>query len=102
MNPFKYGKIVSKNFFYNRKNELKRIKDTLSGGNNLVLYVPRRYGKSSLVNKALSELEKEGFTTVYIDFMSVYSIESFIRNYSIAIMSNKKNLLKKLPNIFQE
>ncbi len=51
MNPFKYGKIVSGAYFYNRKTELARIKSTLSGGNNLVLYAPRRYGKSSLVNK---------------------------------------------------
>ena len=45
MNPFKYGTIVSGSFFYNRKTELERIKATLSGGNNLVLYAPRRYGK---------------------------------------------------------
>lgn len=52
MNPFKYGKIVSGEFFYDRREELQRIKETLKGGNNLVLYAPRRYGKSSLVHKA--------------------------------------------------
>ncbi|VAX24516.1 hypothetical protein MNBD_IGNAVI01-1187 [hydrothermal vent metagenome] len=96
MNPFKYGKIVSGGFFYNRKEELERIKATLSGGNNLVLYAPRRYGKSSLVNKALVELEKKGFATVYIDFMSVYSREIFIRNYSNAIVSKRKNSIEKI------
>ena len=47
MNPFKYGKIVEGEYFYDREDELLRIKSTLSGGNNLVLYAPRRYGKSS-------------------------------------------------------
>lgn len=96
MNPFKYGKIVSGSFFYNRKAELERIGTTLSGGNNLVLYAPRRYGKSSLVNKALMELEKKGFTTVYIDFMGIYSRETFIRNYSHAIVSKKKKSIEKI------
>ena len=96
MNPFKYGNIVSGKFFYNRKVELERVKATLSGGNNLVLYAPRRYGKSSLVNKALIELGKEGFITVYIDFMAIYSSEIFIRNYSNAVVSKKKSSIEKI------
>ncbi|MBL1214490.1 MAG: ATP-binding protein [Ignavibacteriae bacterium] len=95
MNPFKYGKIVSGDYFYNRKDELKRIKATLSGGNNIVLYAPRRYGKSSLVNKALDELQKEGFTTVYLDFMSIYSREVFIKNYSNGIAQKEQHSIEK-------
>jgi len=95
VNPFKYGKIVSGNYYYNRKEELKRIQSTLSGGNNLVLYAPRRYGKSSLVNKVLTELEKEDFTTIYIDFMSVYSREIFIRNYSNLVAGKKGGSIEK-------
>jgi len=52
MNPFMYGKIVTGKHFFDRVDELKRILDTLEGGNNLVLYAPRRYGKSSLVKRA--------------------------------------------------
>ena len=96
MNPFKYGKVVSGSYFYNRKSELARIKSTLSGGNNLVLYAPRRYGKSSLVNKVLSELESEGYNTVYLDFMSVYSREVFIKNYSKAIVKKEKSSIEKV------
>lgn len=96
MNPFKYGKIVSGKYFYNRKDELARIKSTLSNGNNLVLYAPRRYGKSSLVNKALNELESEGYTTVYLDFMSIYSREVFIKNYSKAIIEKEKSSIEKI------
>ena len=102
MNPFKYGKIVSGNYFYNRKEELKRLKSTLAGGNNLVLYAPRRYGKSSLVNKVLKELEKEGFTTIYIDFMSIYSRETFVKNYSNAIADKKRNSIEKSVKFFSK
>ena len=94
-NPFKFGSIVSGDYFYNREDELLRIKQTLRGGNNITLYAPRRYGKSSLVNKALNELEKEGFITVYIDFMSVYSRDTFIKKYSSAITSSEPASIEK-------
>lgn len=95
MNPFKYGQIVEGEYFYDREEELLRIKSTLSGGNNLVLYAPRRYGKSSLVKKALKELNKDGFITVYIDFMAIYSRDSFIKAYSKEITMNDKNPIEK-------
>ncbi|GHT72693.1 hypothetical protein AGMMS50262_02200 [Bacteroidia bacterium] len=41
MNPFSYGTIVKGSNFYDRKEECARIVETLSGGNNLVLYAPR-------------------------------------------------------------
>jgi len=94
MNPFKYGKIVEGEFFYDRVEELKRIKDTLKGGNNLVLYAPRRYGKSSLVHKALNELQAEGFNTLYLDFLSIYSREVFIKNYSKLIAEKNSSLIE--------
>ena len=99
-NPFKFGSIVSGDYFYNREEDLLRIKQTLSGGNNITLFAPRRYGKSSLVKKTLGELEKEGYNTVYLDFMSVYSQETFITNYSRAIAESQKasleNTVKKI------
>ena len=82
-NPFKFGKIVYDKHFYNREKELQKIKATLSSGNNIALYAPRRYGKSSLIAKALNELEKEGYVCVHFDFMSVYSQKTFIENYSL-------------------
>ena len=94
-NPFKFGNIVSGDFFYNREDELLRIKQTLVGGNNITLYAPRRFGKSSLVNKALKELEEEGFTTVYLDIMSIYSRDTFIKNYTRAIAGKQSASLEK-------
>ena len=81
--------------------QCQRIVSTLSGGNNLVLFAPRRFGKTSLVFRAIEELEKQGYTCVYFDFMPVYSRESFIEAYSKAILSRQKNLqtaVKKLAS----
>lgn len=101
INPFKFGSVVSGDFFYNREEELLRVKQTLAGGNNLTLYAPRRYGKTSLVNKALKELNKEGFITVYIDMMSIYSRDTFIRNFTKAISKKQKSIETAVKKIAQ-
>ena len=92
MNPFLYGNIVSGEYFYDRAEELLQIKQTIIGGNNLVLYARRRYGKSSLVKKILNELQQEGYVTIYLDFMAVLSQQSFIENYAKEIFKANSNV----------
>jgi AAA+ ATPase superfamily predicted ATPase len=99
MNPFSYGTIVKGSSFYDRKDECARIVNTLSGGNNVVLYAPRRFGKTSLIFKAIEQLEKDGFICIYFDFMTVFSPESFVRLYTKAL-SDKQSNLSKFAQIF--
>jgi AAA+ ATPase superfamily predicted ATPase len=94
MNPFSYGTIVKGSNFYDRKEECARIVDTLSGGNNLVLYAPRRFGKTSLIFRVIEQLEAQGFICVYFDFMPVFSPESFVRLYAKALSAKQTNLQK--------
>lgn len=101
MNPFKYGTVVEEPFFFDRQDELKQIVETLKGGNNMVLYAPRRYGKTSLVMKAIRELEKDGYQCIYLDFMTIYSRESFIENYSKTILA-RQSQWKKALKIFSD
>ena len=77
MNPFKYGGVVSGEFFYNRVDDVKRIKADIQNGNNLIIYAPRRYGKTSLIIKILSELENESINTIYIDFLTLLIKRNF-------------------------
>ena len=99
MNPFSYGSIVRGPYFYDRVPECKRIVSTLSGGNNLVLFAPRRYGKTSLVFRAIEELEKMDYICIYFDFMPVYSRESFIEAYSKAILAKQSNLQRAVKSM---
>jgi AAA+ ATPase superfamily predicted ATPase len=91
MNPFR---IVRGEQFYDRKEESAHIVKTLSGGNNLVLYAPRRFGKTSLVFRVIEELEAQGFICIYFDFMPVFSPESFVRLYTKALSLKQSNLQK--------
>jgi uncharacterized protein len=99
MNPFSYGTVVKEPYFFDRKEERERIVSTLAGGNNLVLYAPRRYGKTSLVMKVIEDLNALGYTSVYFDFMTVYSRESFIEVYSKAVFSKQGNAGKAIETI---
>jgi len=92
MNPFSYGAVVKGTNFYDREEDCKRIVDTLAGGNNLVLYAPRRFGKTSLVFKAMEQLKKQGFICVYFDFMPVFSPESFVRLYTKSLVAKQSSL----------
>ena len=72
MNPFKFGTIVEDEYFTDRVNELAQIKQLLNSENHLVLISPRRFGKSSLVARALRQIGRPAIT---IDFMKVLNVE---------------------------
>lgn len=60
-NPFKFGTVVDGAYFTDRKEELKFVKQTISSMNHLILISPRRYGKTSLVYKALKDAKRPTF-----------------------------------------
>jgi len=57
-NPFKFGSVVDEPYFTNRVNELQRVKQLLQSHNHLILMSPRRYGKTSLILKAVNALKR--------------------------------------------
>lgn len=75
MNPFSYGTIVRGDAFFDRRKETDLLTSTLAGGNNVVLFAPRRYGKTSLVFRVMDRLEEQGIPCLYIDLMSAFSLE---------------------------
>jgi AAA+ ATPase superfamily predicted ATPase len=88
MNPFKYGTVVADRYFIDREKEIAQIKDDLLNGINIILYAPRRYGKTSLVMQILNDLKASQIKTVYLDLFQVYSRESFIRLYAAKVMES--------------
>lgn len=81
-NPFHYGSKVSGEAFYDRREIKAFMMNALDGCNNVVLYGPRRYGKSSLVAEMMDELSAKGTTCVYLNMMNVASLADFILAYS--------------------
>lgn len=81
-NPFNYLQFATGDRFYDREEIRKDLKSRfLSGQTNVVLYGPRRYGKSSLVAELTTDLEKAGIPCVTLDVVKVPSIELFAAAY---------------------
>ena len=57
-NPFKFGTVVEDEYFTDRKEELQYVKQVMSSENHLILISPRRFGKTSLVLKAVKLLAR--------------------------------------------
>lgn len=74
MNPFKFGTIVENEFFTDRKEESEILKQKLDSENHVILISPRRLGKSSLVQKVVSELNRP---YIKIDLQYVMSVSDF-------------------------
>lgn len=85
-NPFKFGREVSGDQFYDRTKAFDKLYRRLAcGSSNVVMYAPRRYGKTSLVKKVLGRLEGEGVPTVSVDLNKVANIEKFCELYALAL-----------------
>ena len=86
--PFIYGTTVSNYSFTNREAEIKKLKYNLKGGINTTIISPRRWGKSSLVEKVISDINASGkrYRTVVIDLFVITSEEEFLEIYAREII----------------
>lgn len=107
--PFIYGTIVSIQSFTNREAESAKLQSNLLNGINTTIISPRRWGKSSLVEKVIIDINKKDkkTKTVIIDLFSVSSEEEFLEQFAREVikassskwqewMSSGKEFFKKL------
>ncbi|MDQ3046604.1 MAG: ATP-binding protein [Bacteroidota bacterium] len=86
--PFIYGTTVSAHSFTNREQESLKLKSNLLNGINTMIISPRRWGKSSLVEKVILEIKKKEkkTKTVMIDLFSVSSEEEFLELFAREVL----------------
>jgi len=58
INPFKFGSVVSDDFFTDREIECKKLAQCITSRNHVIMIAPRRFGKTSLVNKVVSNNDR--------------------------------------------
>lgn len=74
-NPF-YFKVLHLDYpFCNRIKELSDLVSYAEGKANVLVYSPRRYGKTSLIRRVQNELAKKGAVTAFADFFGVSSVD---------------------------
>jgi predicted AAA+ superfamily ATPase len=105
VNPFVYGEKVSGENFCNREQEIEELVSEISNGQNIMIYSPRRYGKTSLMSIVLKKVEEKDLVPVYIDLFPVMSNEDFVRislkSLSLVLSRMSKNPLKKMKTFFR-
>lgn len=97
--PFVYGKVVSSVDFTDRKKETKTLVSNFRSQTNTIIISPRRWGKSSLVNRAIDVASKEDKSILFIRMnafrcnSSQDFYETFARRIIEGVSSSAENLL---------
>lgn len=76
-NPYHYGSPVTGDQFAGRHTELRALRDRMRDGINVVVVSPRRYGKTSLLNRAAEHAANGGAAVASVTAMGVADMASF-------------------------
>ena len=72
-NPFEFGRAVEDEYFTDRIEDTKRLEAKLTHGINTILISPRRWGKTSLVKKVISQSKRRDVKFIFVDVFSCKS-----------------------------
>ena len=92
-NPFVFGKAAEGNYFTDRVEDAKRMKANLTHGINTILISPRRWGKTSLVKKVLSDINDHSIKTVFIDVFDCKTEYDFYHSFATAVVKQTSSKL---------
>lgn len=84
--PFIFGIATSGDNFTDRKKETERLLLNFQHGVNTVLISPRRWGKTSLVQKVCRLAQSDKLKIVYLDIFSCRSDKEFYNAFATAII----------------
>lgn len=96
-NPFYLQEVPVDAPFCNRKKELKELQSYAEGKANVVLFSPRRYGKTSLVRRIQKNLSNKGAVTLFADFFGIAAVDDVASRLAKAVfaITHKKDPLWK-------
>lgn len=76
-NPFTFGDLALDEAFTDREDEVAELASDMRNGQNVLVYAPRRYGKSSLILRAAQEALRRKALVAYCDLMRIPTKERF-------------------------
>jgi hypothetical protein len=74
VNPFRYGALALDDAFTDRAQETAELKADALNGQDVVLFAPRRYGKSSLIWRVSQELIGDGALVAHVNLMTTPTV----------------------------
>ena len=98
--PFIFGVATSGDNFTDREKETERLLLNFRHGVNTVLISPRRWGKTSLVQKVCRLAQSDKLKVVYLDIFSCRSDKDFSDAFATAVLKQTSSKLEDwLENI---
>ena len=107
--PFVYGKVVSDNDFTDREEETLKLVSNFLSQTNTAIISPRRWGKSSLVNRAVAAVSKKDKSILFVrmnafkcetsqDFYELFAKRTIecISLTAETLLSNAKEFISRL------
>jgi len=86
-NPFYFQEVPVDAPFCDREDELRELQSYAEAKANVVLYSPRRYGKTSLAKRVQKHVADRGAITIFADLFGVASTEDAAARLAKAIFS---------------
>lgn len=93
--PFVFGVPTSGDNFTDRAKETERLVQNFRYGVNTVLISPRRWGKTSLVQKACSIAQSDKLKIVYLDIFSCRSERDFYDAFASAVLKQTSSKIEE-------
>jgi hypothetical protein len=87
-NPFTFGDLALDEAFTDREEEIAELASDMRNGQNVLIYAPRRYGKSSLVLRAAQVALSKKILVAYVDLMKTPTKERFAAALAKTIYSD--------------
>jgi uncharacterized protein len=95
-NPFYYGTLARDEAFADREAEVAELVSDLGSGQDVVIFAPRRYGKSSLVTRAGEQLVSDGAAVAHVDLLATTTKEKLAGKLADAIFRNVASRLERV------
>lgn len=94
-NPFSYGGLALDDAFADREAEVQELKFDALNGQDVVIFAPRRYGKSSLVWRTMQELTRESALVAYVNLMTTPTRQKLAEKLAATIYENVASPLER-------
>lgn len=86
--PFRYGGLALDDAFADREAEVQELKFDVLNGQDVAIFAPRRYGKSSLVWKTMQQLVADGILVAYVNLMTTPTKEKLAEKLAATIFEH--------------
>lgn len=93
--PFTFGVATTGDNFTDRKKETERLLLNFQHGINTILISPRRWGKTSLVQKVCKLAQSDKLKIVYLDIFSCRSERDFYDAFASAVLKQTSSKVEE-------